>query len=91
MNQEVKRSLSKATDRAKLVLIIVVTAVLSSGAMFTYWLHTDNDRLETERAQLETRVQELQGQSNVLQADNIYLKEQALKENVFLTDRPAVK
>lgn len=91
MNDEIKHGLSKATDRAKQVFIIAVTAVLSAGAMYTFWLYTDNGKLTEDNVVLETRKQELEGDVVSLQADKVFLKEQALKENVFLTDRPASK
>ena len=75
----------------KFMLLIAIVASLAGGYVYTLWLKTDNDRLEEQKVMLEVRKQELESQLQDIQADNIYLKEQAIKENIFLTDRPVAQ
>ena len=81
----------KAATALKWLTVILVSGLIAGGAVFTYWLHTDNDRLEEEKTRLEVRKQELESQLVDVQANSAYLKDQALKNNVFLEDLPQVR
>lgn len=73
---------------ATAILSLIIGGVVSGGVVHGIWIQTDRERLVEVNKELTIDKINLQSELMEKDADLVYLKTEALKDNVFLTDRP---